>query len=187
MEENTIVQFVGFITNLDFNKFVEQWDYYVHQLNNSQQKPTLQKLTGSKSRFKYISQHPCAQGDFKFAFMNKRDSTHFPEHSVRVVHAGGYIPVQIQASRKDKEKYINIMVLVKNQEINLEFYRHLQLFRKLNIFQAYYENCAYSYIMEFFVKEADAASFILQLNPGNINPHFSDEVAMYEEYGVIHA
>ena len=187
MDENTVIQFVGFITNLDFEKFVEPWDYYVHQSNSNQIKPTLQRLTGSKSRFRYISQHPCTQGDFKFAFMNKRDSAHFPEHTVRVVHAGGYIPVQIEASRKDKDKFLNVMVFIKNQEIDLEVYRHLHLFRKLNIYQAYYENCAYAYIMEFFVKEADAPAFMLQLNPGTINPHLSDEAAIYKEYEVMHA
>jgi hypothetical protein len=187
MDNNTIVQFVGFITNLDFDKFVEPWEYYVQQLNNNQEKPTLQKQTGSKSRFKYISQHPCLQGDFKFAFMNKRDSAHFPEHTVRVVHAGGYIPVQIETNRKDKGKYFNVMVFIKKQEIDLEYYRRLLLYRKLNIYQAYYENCAYSYIMEFFVKEPDATGFMLQLNPGNINPHISDEAAIYKEYEVMHA
>ena len=187
MDENTIIQFVGFITSLDFEKFVEPWDYYVQQLKNSQQKPTLQRQSGSKSKFRYVSQHPFSQGDFKFAFMNKRDSVHFPEHSVRVVHAGGYIPVQIETSRKDRDKYDNVMVFVKNQEVDLGFYRHLSLYRKLNIYQAYYENCAYAYIMEFFVKEADTTGFMSQLNPGNVNPHLSDEAAFYKEYEVMHA
>jgi hypothetical protein len=119
--------------------------------------------------------------------MSKRDSAHFPEHTVRVIHAGGYFPVQIETSRKDKDKYFNVMVFIKNQEIDLGFYRRLHLFRKLNIYQAYYENCAYAYIMEFFVKESDAAAFMLQLNPGNMNPHLSDEAALYKEYDVVHA
>lgn len=187
MNQNTIVQFVGFITNLDMEKFLLRWGYYVQQLKHNHAQPVLQKQNGTKSRLKYISQHPATQGDFKFAFMNKRDSAHFPEHDVRVVHAGGYMPVQIEASQQDRDRNANVMVLIKNQEANINFYRKLLHYRKLNIYQAYYENCAYSFIMEFFVKEADAADFMLQLNTGNGKPQISDDAAIYEDCQLVHA
>lgn len=187
MNGNVIVQFVGFITTLDSEKFVARWNYYMQQLKTSNAKSTLQQQCGVKNRFKYISQHICPQENFKFAFMNKRDSAHFPEHNVRVVHAGGYVPVQIESNLRDKERNMNVMVFVKNPLAHIDFYRKLSLYSKLNIYQAYYENCSYAYIMEFFVKEMDVTNFVSQLNPGNTNPHISDEAALYEEYQVLHA
>jgi hypothetical protein len=187
MNENKIVQFVGFITTLGADKFVERWDYYAQQLNINKTKSTLQKQSGTKNRFRYMSQHQCGQGDFKFSFMNKRASEHFPEHNVRVVHAGGYMPLQMESNQQDKKRNVNVMVFIKNQKADIDFYRQLQLYYKLNIYQAYYENCTYAYIMEFFVKEADTSNFILQLTPANINQHISDEAALYEECEMLHA
>jgi hypothetical protein len=186
MNQNKIVQFVGFITALGSDKFVERWEFYVQQLNGNKTKSSLQKQSGAKSRFKYISQHLCAQEDFKFSFMNKRASEHFPEHNVRVVHAGGYMPLQIESNRQDKKGNVNVMVFIKNQGADISFYRKLLLYYKLNIYQAYYENCAYAYIMEFLVKESDTYNFMLQI-PTGINHYACDEAALYEECEMVHA
>jgi hypothetical protein len=180
MNQNKIVQFVGFITPVSSDQFVERWEFYVQQLKIHKTKSTLQKQSGAKSRFRYISQHRGLQDDFNFSFMKKRVSEHFPEMNVKVVHAGGYIPLQSESSATDRKENINLMVFVKNHGADINFYRNLSLYRKLNIYQAYYENCTYAYIMEFFVKESDANSFMQQI-PTGMNHHNGDETAWYEE------
>src|SRR5579864_6608552 len=106
MAEETIVQFVGFITNTDFDKFVDRWSYYVKELGHTRVKATLQKQSGTKGRFKYLSKHPGPLEGFKFTFMNKRDSEHFPEHNAKVVHAGGYVAVQSESNQQDRHRYL---------------------------------------------------------------------------------
>jgi hypothetical protein len=182
MNDDTIVQFVGFITTLDFDKFATRWDYYVKMLNTSPKQASLRKQHGASSRYKYISKHSGIQGNFRFSFMNKRESEHFPEHNAKVVHMGGYQAVQMESSRVDKSKHASVLVFIKGREIELGHYRKLQGYQKLNIYQAYFENCVYTYIMEFFVKEDDAKDFISALGLG-----IADEAALYEEFAVSHA
>jgi len=180
MNQHKIVQFVGFITPVNSNQFVERWDFYVQQLKIHKTKSSLQKQTGAKCRFRYISQHRGLQDDFNFSFMKKRVSEHFPDMNVKVVHAGGYIPLQSECSANDRKEHMNLMVFVKDHTADLRFYKNLPLYHKLNIYQAYYENCTYAYIMEFFVKESEATRFIDQL-PSSLNHHSSDETAWYED------
>jgi hypothetical protein len=182
MNDDSIVQFVGFITTLDFDKFATRWDYYVKLLNTPRKQASLRKQNGSSSRYKYISKHSGMSGDFRFSFMNKRESEHFPEHNAKVVHMGGYQAIQGEKGRSDKARGMTVLVFIKGHEIELNHYRRLPLFQKLNIYQAYFENCVYTYILEFFVKEDDAKDFIAALGMG-----IADEAALYEEFAVSHA
>jgi hypothetical protein len=187
MNENTIVQFVGFITTLDFDRFVVRWDYYVQELKDKKMKATLQKQYGTKNRYRYISQHSGLQEDFRFAFMKKRASEHFPDHNARVIHMGGYKPLLLQSNLQDKKRYVNVMLYIKNQDADIEHYRQIPLYQKCNVYQAYFENCTYAYIMEFFVKDADVTEFMLQLKTLASNPTMSDEAGLYEEFSLLHA
>jgi hypothetical protein len=180
MHEDSIVHFVGFITSLDFDKFIQRWDYFVQQHKKDSRKSILQVLSGSKGKFKYLSQHPGSGADFKFTFMNKRESEHFPEHNVKVVHMGGYLPLQVESSRQDQISSTKIVVFVRNPEADLSVYKQLPLFKKLNIYQAYYENCSYSFVLEYFVKEADAPLFL-----GGLHPGLRDEISIYEECSLL--
>ncbi len=182
MADGTIVQFVGFITNADFDKFVDRWSYYVKELGHTKVKATLQKQSGSKARFKYLSKHSGPPEGFKFTFMNKRDSEHFPEHNAKVVHAGGYVAVQTESNDRDKNRWLKAVVFIKDQQADMDFYRRLQFYRKLNIYQAYYENCAYAWILEYYLKETEVPEFMPQLSKVLI-----DEVAFYEECPVVPA
>lgn len=184
MNQNVIVQFVGFITSLESDNFIQRWEYYVKLMKEKKMKNTLQKQHSGKTRYRYISQHSGSPEDFKFAFMKKRDSEHFPEHNAKVVHIGGYTAIQLEASRNDRERNLNLMLFVKNPEADLDFYRKLPEVKKLNIYQAYFENCAYAYILEFFVGEEDAASLVTTLGTRETHARLGDELAMYEEYAL---
>jgi hypothetical protein len=184
MNQNNIVQFVGFITSLEFDNFIQRWEYYVKLMKEKKMKNTLQKQHSGKNRYRYISQHAGSPEDFKFAFMKKRDSEHFPEHNAKVVHIGGYTSMQQEATRNDRESNLNLMLFVKNPEADLEYYRHLAPVKKLNIYQAYFENCAYAYILEFFVAEEDATALISILGTRESHTRLGDELAIYEEYAL---
>jgi hypothetical protein len=95
---------------------------------------------------------------------------------------GGYQAIQQEASRSEKARGRTVLVFIKGREIDFDHYRRLRGFQKLNIYQAYFENCVYTYIMEFFVKEHEAKEFISGLGMG-----IADEAASYEEFAVSHA
>jgi hypothetical protein len=181
MNKNTIVQFVCFVTNLDLEKFGVKWEHYAAQYMGRAANMILQKAVAGNSRYKYayVSQHNCDPENFRFDFM-KRNSEHFPEHTAKVVQAGGYTPVQVQSMHAGEKGDVKIIVFMDDPETDFSFY-HRQTYRHLNIYEAYYENCLYSYIMEYFVQETQAAGLIQQLKtkPGV-------EAIIYKECAVLH-
>jgi hypothetical protein len=183
MKNDTIFQFVCFITNLDFEAFAPRWEHYAKRFMRKNVETTLQQQSETKGRFKYISQHEWPQEDFQFAFMEERKgSEHFPEHNVKVVQAGGYTPVQIECRHNETAGDVKIMAFISHRENDIDFYRQLSLYRYLNIYQAYYESCSYAYILEFFVEETNVADMMQQLKA-----RAGIEIARYKECLVPHA
>jgi hypothetical protein len=113
--------------------------------------------------------------------MNERRSEHFPEHNVKVVQVGGYMPVQLKRKHNEEDGEVKLIAFISHNENDLDFYRSLTLYNSLNIHQAYYESCTYGYIMEFFVPENDADELMQQLKqrPGV-------ETGLYKECLVPH-
>ena len=182
MIKDTIVQFVCFITNLELDEFTPEWEKYAERLMNKKAEPALlQLVTEAKNKFRYISQHEWPERDFNFSFINDRPSKYFPENKVRIVQAGGYIPVQVKRKRPGENADIKLVALVSHNENDINFYKQLPFYTNLNIHQAYYESCSYGYVLEFFVPEMNADELLIQLNqrPGV-------EAGMYRECLVAH-
>ena len=183
MKKNSIVQFVCFVTDHTLEIFGPEWEYFAKRfMNNNTEQILQQQLGESKNKFQFISQHEWPNSDFQFKFMKERRSEHFPVHTVRVMQAGGYIPLQ-QEKRKNKETGdIKLLAFVSHDESDIKFYRGLTLYSQLNIYQAYYESCTYGYVMEFFVPKADANELLLLLKQ---RTHV--ETGLYKECLVPHA
>jgi hypothetical protein len=94
--------------------------------------------------------------------MKGRNSEHFPEHAARVIQLGGYTPLQIQ-NKKISPKDKKILALLDKSFFDLEFCKN-QSYSSLNIYEAYFENCKYGYILEYSVPEKDASLLIEQLS-----------------------
>ena len=152
MKKNTIVQFVCFVTNLNFDDFTTPWEMFVKRFPSKNSIMNLQETVG-KSRFKYISQHQWPQEDFQFAFVQKKGNDAFPEHTVKVVQAGGYSPIQIKYSNQSDGNLVKIIAFIGHNEVDIDFYKKQPLARYTNIYQAYYESSSYAYVFEFFVEE----------------------------------
>lgn len=169
MIKDTIVQYVGFITNLTIEEFTPKWDQYAKILMNKKHEPILlEQLTQSKNKFKFISQHEWPDRDFYFTFMNERKTEHFPEHNVKVVQMGGYITPSTKLRVLPEAGESILMAFISHQETDINFYRHLPLYRHLNINQAFYESCMYGYILEFISseKENEELVVLLKQRPG---------------------
>lgn len=165
MQKGGIIHFVGFITGIEPEDFVTQWEQYARHFKTRSGGIFLQQQeTETKYRFKYLSRHEYREGDIRFSFMQERSSEHFPEQQVKVVQAGGYSPLQVECRHPGNSKDATVMVFVSQKKNDSSFYQELN-YHKLNIYEAYYENCIYSFILEFFVAEAAVADMLLQLKP----------------------
>lgn len=161
MEKNIIVQFVGFETTVAPDEFILNWEPYAKQFASKKVEVTLEHQAGSTHRFKYLSQHKWPDIDFQFVFMKGRHSEHFPECHVKVIQAGGYLPVQIERAHDIETNDVKLTVFIRNAETDISPYQQLaSQYGCLNIYQAYYESCLYAYILEFFVEEANISAVI---------------------------
>ena len=175
MKKDTIVQFVCFETAVDTDEFILQWEQYSKLVSNNQE-VTLQQEVDRKSSFRYVSQHRCHADDFQFIFKKGRRSAHSPEVEMRVKEAGGYTALQVECSHETDLNESKIFVFL-STSADLGVYRELSSYRYLNIYQAYYESCAFTYVLEFFVENIHAANLMEQLKIHN-RP---TELGMYKE------
>ncbi|MEI9945519.1 MAG: hypothetical protein WDN26_15040 [Chitinophagaceae bacterium] len=163
MKKDTIVQFICFVTNLEFEEFVKRWEPISKQIvsDGDSMLQEAAPLKG-KNKFKFVLQHECGTKDFKFAFIKGKNQENFPEHRARIVQAGGYTAIQVQRQNIEMKNDVKVIAFIDHSETDIDFYNK-QTYRHLNIYQAYYESCAYSYVMEYFLPEQDAPALLEQL------------------------
>ena len=114
--------------------------------------------------------------------MNDRRSEHFPEHNVKVVQIGGYTLLQTERRKHaDNSDPARLIAFISHEEYDIDYYRSMPLYSKLNIYQPYYESCLYGYVMEFFVPEIDADDLAKQ-----IKERKGSEVGSYKECMMVH-
>jgi hypothetical protein len=176
MVKEQVVQFVHFETKLDREAFITQWEQY-SRLVNHDLKVTLQQCR-KNNYFQYIAQHRCAADEFDFVFEKRpRTRNNFAAEPIRVERLGGYrilLSERESDLRPDERK---ILVFLSNTKSGLDTYRSVCSEGKLNIYEAYYENSRYAYILEFFVKKDFAPKsmdLLAQFHPA--------EIGIYEEY-----
>ena len=162
MKEETIVHFVVFETTLDTEKFFVQWERYTDSMNNERD-ITLQQHVLENGKFKYVSQHKCSSGDFQFALNRERKVSKIREAEIRKKLAGGYSAVQLECVDETKADESKIIVFIENPQTDLDTFRQFCVHGKLNIYEAYFENCQFAYILEFFVKNEYATDVLQQL------------------------
>jgi len=162
MKEQTIVQFVVFETTLDSREFWVRWEQY-NQSMHDEATVTLQRHVLKNGHFKYVAQHKCSSKEFQFVFNNKRKPSKNPGAEIRKKLAGGYSVIQLQCTGETKPDESKIMIFILDQSTDLDSFRQFSVHGKLNIYEAYYENCEFAYILEFFVKNEYAADVLQQL------------------------
>ena len=163
--KDTIVQFVCFATNLELDEFTVEWDRYNQKLAGQKEEPVLlQKTAKEKNKFNFISKYEWPVSDFNFTVINDRISKYLPEHRVKILQAGGYTALEQIKKHIVDHNSTKLIAFISHQENDIDFYRDLPLYSSLNTFQAYYESCAYGYVLEFFVPEVNAEELLLLLN-----------------------
>jgi hypothetical protein len=179
MKSDKIVQFVCFETTLDLStdQFITHWEQYTRSAN-SDVNVTLQR-SRKNGLFKYVAQHRLPAGGAQFVFEKARRSSRVPEMEMKARHAGGYSVLQSQRAKDAHEDETKIFAFLSHAPFDLDSYRLLAVQGKLNIYEAYFENCRYAYILEFFMKDKDVPELLEQLK---INK--ADEIGIYKEFAL---
>lgn len=175
MEEDNIIQFVGFNTDFGHEEFYTQWEYYSGTLGTVPDTTILQQGAGTKNKFEYLSQHEFQEQGLKFAFGKNVFRRHSPDMKISVTLLGGYSFLKMGCKYYDESNDVKVMAFISQDQPNIDNYAELSPNRCLNIYQAYYENCIYSYILEFFIPEHEAAGLLQALKT-----HAGTEVEIYK-------
>lgn len=174
MKAEKIVQFVYFETALDSEQFINKWEEFARSVN-SDLDVTLQQ-SEKNGVFRYIAQHRCPAGEFQFLFTKGKKTSRTPEIGIREKQAGGYSILQYERKSEALHDESKLFVFLSDPRSNLDTYRKLFSQSKLNIYEAYYENCQYAYILEYFVKSKLVPELIEQLKTQD-----GAEIGVYKE------
>ncbi|MEP6595721.1 MAG: hypothetical protein ABJA71_07225 [Ginsengibacter sp.] len=174
MRKNKIVQFVCFDTTLGSEQFIKRWEQYGRSVN-SDLDVTLQQ-SEKKGVFRYIAQHRCLPGELQFIFTKEGRSSRTPQVEIKAKQAGGYSISQEERTNDVHLGESKVFAFLVNPQTDLNVYRQLSAHGKLNIYEAYYENCQYAYVLEFFVKDKYVAELLEQLKQYDV-----PETGIYKE------
>ena len=159
-----IVQFTGFATSMGIEEFTPEWENYTEKIKSHKITATLySEKRKNKKGFDYISKIEWPQNDFNSTLANDQKPGRFSEHKARAVQMGGYISIEEKNIYADADNDTIIIALIGHNENDINYYKSLPLYSHANIYQAYYENCNYGYVIEFTVAEADAEILLQHL------------------------
>lgn len=175
MSKDQKVQFVCFETTLDKDAFIKRWQQYTRSVK-SNKNVTLQQ-SGKKGGFKYVSQHRFEAGESLCVFAKDQRTSRVVQVSIKTTQAGGYSILQQEKLPDATGNEHKLFVFLTDPTVDLTIYKSLSVSCKVNIYEAYYENCSYAYILEYFVKSKDATTLQTQLSLNGL-----EEAEIYEEF-----
>lgn len=174
MTEDKKVQFVCFETTLDKEPFIKRWEQYTRS-SNSNADVTLQQ-SEKNGLFSYIAQHRFVSGELQFVFSKEPRTSRLAQAQIKTTQAGGYSILRAERLHDTIANERKVFVFLSNPKVDLNAYKELSTPFKLNIYEAYYENCRYAYILEYFVKTKDAPALLEHLELYDIS-----EIGIYKE------
>jgi hypothetical protein len=161
MTLNTKVQFILFDTILPAEAFVKRWKEYTRS-SNSDADVTLQQ-SDRNGAFRYIAQHRFAAEKVQFVFAKEKRSSRIPQESIRSEMAGGYSILQAERLSDTGPDERKVFAFITDPATDLRLYKDLCRQGQLNIYEPYYQNCKYCFILEYFVKSKLAEGLVEQL------------------------
>lgn len=174
MRSNKIVQFVIFETTLDSKQFIKRWDGYKRSVNSDLD--VVLQQSERNGTFSYVAQHYCAPGEIQFDFAKEGRTSRVHQVQIKSKQLGGFSLLQserIDDANADESK---VFIFIADPHADINVYRHLTTRNKLNTYEAFYQNCSYAYILEFFVKNKYIAELLKQLK--QFDTH---EIGVYKE------
>lgn len=174
MTPNTKVQFVLFETSLSEQPFLKRWKEYIRS-SKSDADVTLQRADHN-SGFRYIAQHRFASEQVQFVFTKEKRSSRIAQELIKSGMAGGYSILQAEQLTGPGPNERKVFAFISESGTDVMAYKDLAVDGKLNIYEPYYQNCKYAFILEYFVKSKQAESLVEQLKKLEVT-----DVAIYQE------
>ena len=178
METNEKVQFVCFETTLDKEQFSKRWEQFRHSLNSNKDVTLQQNET--EGRFQYVAQHRLTSSELEFKFSNEGRNSRIVQVPIKSILAGGYSILQANRLHNAGGNERKIIIFLSDPRADLKIYEQLFVAGNLNIYEAYYENCKYSYILEYYIKTKDSLAMLGQLKQYDIA-----DIGLFKEYAHI--
>lgn len=177
MIQHKKVQFVTFETKLPAESFIKRWNEYKRSAK-SDKHVTIQQ-TAQKGNYKYIAQHHLGGEEGQFVFSRPKRFSRVPQETIKSQRAGGYALLQAERLTGTASTEKKVFAFISDHTIDLEVYKDLAQGNDLNIYEPYYLNCKFAYILEYFVKTKQAGHLAEQLR--NLN---ASDVAVYQECAI---
>jgi hypothetical protein len=175
MSADKIIQFVCFETGLDSDQFISKWQEFSRSGNLD--KNVILQQAEKENGFSYIAQHLSVAGELKFVFEKSRRSSRIRQPEITAKLAGGYSILQRERKEQSDDDESKVFVFLLQPSADLDVYRQLSDHSGLNIYEAYYENCRYAYILEFFVQNEYTEALMGSLKQHNT----AAEIGIYKE------
>jgi hypothetical protein len=173
MIKNKDAQFVHFETELDSDQFVKRWKQYTRSLNTDV-KVVLQQ-SGKPGAYQYIAQHFIEGAELQFIFSREEPRSKVARARIKTSQAGGYHLTK--KGNHDAGSKTKVFAFIKNPAADMHMYTGLSAYSKPNIWEAYYQNCSFAYILEYFISHHYAEELLDQLKE-----HKVDESGIYKEF-----
>ena len=177
MSKDQKVQFVCFETTLNKDAFVKRWQQYTRSVKNN--KNVILQQSEKNGVFKYISQHRFEAGESLSVFSKDQRTSRVVQVSVKTMQAGGYSILQQERLSEATRNEHKLFIFLTDPTVDLTIYKGVSVPCKVNIYAAYYENCSYAYILEYFVKAKDATTMQKELSILGL-----EDAEIYEEFAV---
>ena len=174
MTANTKVQFVLFETILAAEPFMKRWKEYTR--SSKSDKDVILQQSEHNGAFKYIAQHRFVSEEVQFVFTKEKRSSRVAQELIQSNMAGGYSILQSERLTGCGPNERKVFAFISDPTTDLMVYKDLSRDGKLNIYEPYYQNCKYAYILEYFIKNNHAESFLEQLK--NLE---TTDAAIYKE------
>ena len=174
MTPNTKVQFVLFETILSVEPFLKRWKEYTRSKKSDTD--VILQQSDHNGAFRYIAQHRFASEEVQFVFTKEKRSSRIAQELIKSEMAGGYGILQAEWLNSAAPNERKIFAFINEPTADLRPFKDLSREGKLNIYEPYYQNCKYAYILEYFVKSKRAESLVEQLKKLDAN-----DAAIYRE------
>jgi len=182
MENNNIYEFVCFETLLELKDFRQQWDEFAKVfMDKGVQKIVLNKKNGEKNKYRYISKKQWPLDSFQDVFSESKIPGSFAASQVKVIPTGGYASVEIGHDKKAGKTEVQVIAFVHDDIIDIKKLRESKLFKAMNIYEAFYQNSQYNYIIEFFTDKTKQDALVAEIK----NEFMKAEIGTYAEAATI--
>ena len=174
MTSNTKVQFVFFETILSAEPFMIRWKEF--KRSSKSDADVILQQSDYNGGFRYIAQHRFAGEEVQFVFTKEKRSSRVAQEIIQSNIGGGYSILQAERLTDAGPNERKVFAFISNPATSLKIYKDLSKDGKLNIYEPYYQNCKYAYILEYFIKRKQAEGLVEQLK--NLD---TADVAIYQE------